>query len=141
MEDKEVPLGTRNDTNLSFEIWSFFAVPLAVAGALSNIFFLISVVYAKRKNRHGFDGPSWYKLTVFLLNLALVDSLYCLLLLGNGFIGLLHMNEGVERGEIGYWEGTPVLCKFIVLVRQNLILIDGWSTGAIAFNAAFPKIW
>jgi hypothetical protein len=121
-----------NPENYTFEIWSFFAVPLAVAGALSNIYFLISVAYAKSKNRHGFDGPMWLKLTVYLLNLALVDSLYCLLLLGNGFVGLL--GSGLSD------TGTPLLCKFLVLARHNLILIDGWSTGAIAFNAAFPKL-
>ena len=129
MDGKKTSIPSENSNDYSFEIWSFFAVPLAVAGALSNIYFLISVVYAKRKKRYGLDGPSWYKLTVFLLNLALVDSLYCSFLLGNGFIGLLKI------------KGTTVLCKILVLVRQNLILIDGWSTGTIAFNAAFPKIW
>ena len=125
---------TRNVTgiggeSLVFEIWTIFAISFAASALFGNILFLASVIYAKTKKRHGFDSPEWISSTVFLLNLAFVDILYLLFHFANGFIGFLKVKYGLNG-----------LCKFLVLCRLNLSIIDGWSTAAFAFNAAFPKI-
>ena len=75
---------------------------------------------------------------MFFINVAVVDLLYCLFVLLNAAYGIYVQN----RKE--YYESNPSashgICKFIVLSRHNLSIIDGWSTAVIIFNAAFPKI-
>ena len=114
----------------SFEIWVSFMVFFVITGGLANLYFLVSVIKARSKERHGFeDSPTWFSQTIFFVNLAVVDFLYCIFFLSNGFVGLLNRNPG------------PGLCGFLVLTRQNLIIMEGWNTCVIAFNASFPKIW
>ena len=114
----------------SFEIWVNFMLFFVITGGLANAYFFISVINARTKQRHGFeDSPTWFSQTLFFINLAVVIFLYCIFFCLNGFVGLLELNPGSGG------------CKFILMTRQNLIIMEGWNTCAIAFNASFPKIW
>ena len=108
-------------------------------GVIGNLLLLASVYYAKRTGRHGFvSDPKWFIETIFFINVAVVDLLYCLFVLVNAAYGIYVQNHQE------YYEKNPSashgICKFIVLSRHNLSIIDGWSTAVIIFNAAFPKI-
>ena len=116
--------------DLTYEIWVSFAVFFTISGLLGSIFFLVSVTYARTKKTHDFDKAN---ILVFLSNLAISDALSCIFLLGNWFVGMLGFLDVKITNEY-------VLCKFLLLTRQNLGIIDGWSTAAFAFNAAFPRI-
>ena len=116
--------------DLTYEIWVSFAVFFTISGLLGSIFFLVSVTYARIKKTHDFDKAN---ILVFLSNLAISDALSCIFLLANWFVGMLGF-LGVEI------INEFVLCKVLLLTRQNLGVIDAWSTAAFAFNAAFPRI-
>ena len=116
--------------DLTYEIWVSFAVFFTISGLLGSIFFLVSVIYARIKKTHDFDKSHIF---IFLSNLAISDALSCIFLLANWFVGML----GVVGVDI---TNKEVLCKVLILTRQNLGVIDGWSTGAFAFNAAFPRL-
>ena len=115
---------------ITYEIWVTFAILFTLCGLLGNIFFLVSVTYARIKKSHDFDKAN---ILLFLSNLAIADALSCSFHLANWFVGLLR-TYGWKIGHVN------VLCKALVLTRKNLGVIDGWSTGAFAFNAAFPRI-
>ena len=108
-------------------------------GVIGNLLLLASVYYAKRTGRHGFvSDQKWFIETIFFINVAVVDLLYYLLVLVNAAYAIY-----VQKHE-EYYEKYPAashgICKFIVLSRDNLSIIDGCSTAVIMFNAAFPKI-
>ena len=113
----------------TFEIWVNFMVFFVMVGALANGYFLISVLYARVNQQHGFeDSPMWFSQTLFLINLSLSVLLYCIFWLINGFIGLSQA------------QASGSTCKFVVLTRQYLVIVEGWCTCVIAFNASFSKI-
>ena len=113
----------------TFEIWVNFMTFFVMVGALANGYFFVSVLYARFKQRHGFeDSPIWFSQTLFLINLSLSVLLYCIFWLINGFIGLSQS------------QASGSTCKFVVLTRQYLVLVEGWCTCVIAFNASFSKI-
>ena len=106
---------------------------------LGNIVLVASVYYAKLTGRHGFDSnKKWYSSTIFFVNIAVVDLGYCLFALANGLYAI-HVQKHYHSE---YWDpsSSHEICKFIVHCRKNLSIIDGWSTAAISFNAAFPRI-
>ena len=113
----------------TFEIWVNFMVFFVMVGALANGYFFVSVLYARVNQRHGFeDSPMWFSQTLFLINLSLSVLLYCIFWQINGFIGLTNT------------QASGPVCKFVVLTRQYLIIVEGWCTCVIAFNASFSKI-
>ena len=131
------------EENISYELWAGFAIFFLTTGAFSNLFLLVSVIYAKRQKRHNFDNSEWVSSTVFFLNLALVDLVYCILRMGNAFYGFLiyfgygNFNDIDGDGIDDYNDG---ICQFLMLGHWNFSIIDGWSTACIAFITAFPKI-
>ena len=122
-----------------YEIWGMLVVLLLLFGLLSNGLLLASVFYATMKNQHNFHGYHWISSAIFILNIAIVDFLYCSFSLANASYSLyVAMQTSSENWDP---ENSFVACKIITLGRQNLAFIDGWSTALITFNAAFPKIW
>ena len=123
----------------AFEVWSVFALLFILSGLLGNFLLVGSVTYSKMKKRNNFDDSQWMSSTIILLNVAVVDMLYCLFALGNAAYGTYVKQH--------YWsddwdpDSSFGICKFLDLGRKNLATIDGWSTAAISFNAAFPKLW
>ena len=118
-----------------FEVWAGFAVLLLVLGVLGNALTLWAILYATRRNKPQFEGDNWYKTTVFILNLAVVDMVYCLFTLGYMFYGFLLWLKAVdEDGE------TSGICKFFLLNLQHLAQVDGWSIALIAITRAIPYI-
>ena len=122
------------EENFSFEVWAGFALLFCLSCVLGNSLLLVSVLYAKYKNRHNFHGDSWIPSTIGVLNLAVADICYCLIYISNGVLGIL----AYQKYDLGKTYGV---CKFMVLGKQNMAMIDGWCTAALAFNTAFPKIW
>ena len=111
-----------------------FAFLIICTGLLGNFLLIASLSYAHFKGRHGFNDSNWNTSTIFMINVAVVDFLYCLFMLINGAYGIHVKSYGTSSS-------TPGICKAIVLCRQNLAVIDGWATAAVSLNAAFPKIW
>ena len=125
--------------DLSFEVWSGFSLFFIVSGVLLNSLLLTSVIYAKIKKQHNFDNSDWISSTVFIVNLGVVDLCYCLVNVMHGiYAGFVAHSSKSQNYDIG---STYEMCEFISLSKQVLAIIDGWSTAAIAFNTAFPKIW
>ena len=121
------------ETEFTFEVWISFGLMVIIFGILGNALTLVSVSYAKSRNKHGFDDTKWISSTVFILNLAFVDLMYCLLT-SSMLIYALFLYQKYDVGD------TSVICKFYVIGIQNLATIDGWSIALIAFSQAFPRI-
>ena len=120
-------------------VFAIIGLPIIFTGVMGNLLLLASVYYAKRTGRHGFvSDQKWFIETIFFINVAVVDLLYCLFVLVHAVYGIYAQNHKE------YYEKNPSashgICKFIVVSRHNLSIIDGWSTAVIMFNAAFPKI-
>ena len=122
------------ETDFTFEIWISFALVFIIIGILGNALTLLSVSCAKIKNRHDFNDPKWVSSTIFILNLAFVDLMYCLLTLSMLVYAFLLYQYQEEVGD------TYLMCKFYVIGIQDLATIDGWSIALIAFSQAFPRI-
>ena len=120
---------------VSFEVWAGLAALLLVLGVLGNALTLWAIIYATRKNKPQFEGDNWHKTTVFILNLAVVDMVYCLFTLAYMFYGfLLWLDAVAEDGK------TSGICKFFLLGLQHLAQVDGWSIALIAVTRAIPYI-
>ena len=122
------------ETDFSFEIFAGVVFPLFLLGIFGNALTIASVIYAKVKGNHNFDDDTtWCSKTVFILNLAVVDLLYCLFMVSMCvFAMLLYLKI--------YKDETFITCKFFVIGMQELAVIDGWSISLIAVTRAFPKI-
>ena len=110
-----------------YELFSAICSPIILLGVLSNLFFFVSITYALKKNNHGFGEEMWK--WILLLNLSMADFLFCLFLWMNWLVGLVN-NPGTP----------PALCKFLVLFRLDLSLVDGWLIAIFTFNATFPRL-
>ena len=122
------------EKDFSFEIFAGVVFPLFLLGIFGNALCIASVIYAKVKGNHHFDDDTtWHSKTVFILNLAVVDLLYCLLMVSMCiFAMMLYLKI--------YKDETFITCKFFVIGMQELAAIDGWSIALIAVTRAFPKI-
>ena len=120
------------ETDFTFEFFTAFVFLLLMIGVFGNALTLTSVIYAKIKKKHNFDGSDWLSSTVFILNIAFVDMTYCSFTLAMLVYSLLIYLK-YDVGE------TSSMCKFFVLGLQNLATIGGWSIALIAFTQSFPK--
>ena len=122
------------ETDYSFEVFAIVVFPLFVFGIFGNAHAIASVIYARVKRKHDFDDDTtWHSKTIFILNLAVVDLLYCLLVVSMCiFAMLLYLKV--------YKDETFITCKFFVIGIQELAAVDGWSIAIIAISRAFPKI-
>ena len=124
------------EESLAFEVWVTLANIIIFVGVLSNSLLLASVIYAKYKGRHNFDDLKWNRATIFFINVAVVDLAYCISLFINCMYAIyVKMNYHSLNPS-----SSQIICKVLVLGRQNLGVISGWSTAAILVNNAFPKI-
>ena len=122
------------ESNYSFEIFAGVVFPLFLLGIFGNALSIASVIYAKIKGNHNFDDDAtWHSKTVFILNLAVIDLLYCLLMVSMCFFAMLLYLKL-------YKDETFITCKFFVIGMQELAVIEGWSIALIAATRAFPKI-
>ena len=125
-----------SETDFTFEVWASFWVVATMVGILGNMLTLVSVTYAKSRKRHNLHNSNGLSSTMFILNLAVVDLLYCLVSSSMLMYALLMY---VKPGWFNIGEESTV-CKFYVLCIQELATIDGWSIALIAFSHAFPRI-
>ena len=119
-------------------VWSICVGALMVFGLFGNALTLWAIGYATIRKKYQFSGIQWLTTTVFILNLAFVDAVYCLFMLSYMLYGLLFSLNAVEIAHAD--EGSSGICKFFVLGFQQLALIDGWSIALIAFTRAIPYI-
>ena len=119
------------ETNLTFEIWASVGVSLLIVSILGNSLTFVSIIVPKRRNKHGFDDSEWLSSTVFVLNLALSDIIFCVFQLCSLVYGLLIYLDYVDSSKI---------CKFMVIGLQDLGLVNGWSIALIAITQALPRI-
>ena len=123
------------DSNLDFVVWSGCTGLLMIFGLLGNALTLWAIGHATRGKKYEFSGIRWLTTTIFVLNLAFVDTVYCLFFLAYMFYGL-QSSPNYNRSE----DGSSGVCEFFVLGFQHLALIDGWSIALIAVTRAFPCI-
>ena len=121
------------ETKFSFEIFAGIVTPLFLLGIFGNVLTIASVMYAKVKGKHNFNDTNWHSKTVFILNLAVVDLIYCLLVVSMCIFALLLYLKI-------YDDGTFLTCKVFLIGLQQVAALDGWSIALIAITRAFPKI-
>ena len=121
------------ETDFGFEIWSALGVLVIIISILGNCLAFIAVLAPKIRNKHGFDDSEWLSSTLFVLNLALADIIYCLFIFFHLSYGLLIYHEYT----LGDVHG---ICSFFHFALQDLGAIDSWSIALIAITQALPKI-
>ena len=123
------------EKDFTFEIYACVVFPLFLLGIFGNALTIVSVIYARCKGMHDFnDKDVWHSRIVFIINLAIVDFLYCFLVVLmciHAFI--IYLKEDLR-------ESASTYCKIFVIGIQQLATIDGWCIALIAFTRAFPKI-
>ena len=120
------------------EWWAACVFALAIFGLLGNGLTLWAIGYATKKKKYQFAGVQWLSTTVFIFNLAFVDTVYCIFVVFYLLYSFL-LSQNVVDISLNE-DGSSGLCKFFVLGWQQLTLIDGWSMALIAFTRAFPYI-
>ena len=121
------------EKEFGFEIWSALGVLLLIISSLGNLLTYIAALTPKIRNKHGFDDSKWLSSTLFVLNLALADIIYCLFIFFTLTYGLLIYHEYT----LGDVHG---ICRFFHFALQDLGAIDGWSIALIAITQALPKM-
>ena len=124
--------------------WEASAFALQIFGLLGNGLTVWAISYAPFKKKYDFAGVQWLITTVFILNLPIVDTVYCLFMVVYMLYGFMHSREVIDvvdgRSITINEEMSAAICKFFVLGFQQLTLIDGWSMALIAFTRGFPYI-
>ena len=121
------------EREFGYEIWSALGILLLIISILGNLLTFIAVLTPKIRNKHEFDDSEWLSSTLFVLNLALADIIYCLFMFLNLTYGLLIYHE-YTLGDVND------ICRFFHFGLQDLGAIDGWSIALIAITQALPKI-
>ena len=121
------------ETDFGFEIWSALGVLVIIISILGNSLTFIAVLAPKIRNKHGFDDSEWLSSTLFVLNLALADIIYCLFIFFHLTYGLLIYHE-YTRGDV------HGICSFFHFALQDLGAIDSCSIALIAITQELPKI-
>jgi hypothetical protein len=100
---------------------------ISVIGIIGNLVTIIALYYAKRKRRYGFH-ESWCTSAIYVINLAIIDFLYCLAMLLSYFSGLHDMTY---EGENIIFNDTSVW--WCTLLTHMQFLLGEWGLFAIAF--------
>ena len=124
------------ESAVNYVAWSSCVGVLMICGLLGNACTLWAIGYATIRKRYDMSGASWLSTTIFILNLAFVDTVYCLFFLIYMVYGSTIPTPSSVTSEDESW----ATCKFFVLGFQQLSLIDGWSIALIAFTRPFPYI-
>ena len=121
------------ENDFTFEIVYVFMLLSLIVAVFGSVLTITSVIYAKRNQKHNFDSPSeWGKSTIFVLNVAFADIVYCIICFSH-FLFALFLYLGYDVGD------TTTGCQFFVLGTQNVACIYGWSIALTALSTAFPK--
>ena len=122
------------ETDFTFEtIYGIMVIALIVA-VFGSILTFSSVICAKRKKKYNFDDETeWKNSTIFLLNVAFADIVYCTLY----FCHISYATALYFKNDLG---DSKSACKFFVLGTQTVACISGWSIALTAVSAAFPKL-
>ena len=120
---------------MNFEVWSGCVGVLVICGLLGNAFTLWAIGYATIRKRYDLYGASWLTTTIFIVNLAFVDTVYCLFFLAYSVYGFTIAPHSAASDD-----GSSGICQFFVLGLQHLAMIDNWSIALIAFTRPFPYI-
>ena len=123
-------------TEMNWWVGCMFA--LLVFGLLGNGLTLWAIGHATIRKKYEFGGVKWLRTTVFILNLAFVDTVYCLFMISWMLCGFLLWQNVIDipLNE----DGSSGICQFFVLGCQQLSLMDGWSIALIAFTRGIPYI-
>ena len=127
------------ENNHNFETWFGCVLIVVILGLLGNLLSIISVVYATRKENHGFGPKKWINDAVFVINLVFVDSCACVLVLATLFYATTIYAAKEQFLEINVTKYDQSICKFLILGIQNLAQITGWSVALILFWRAFGR--
>ena len=107
---------------------------ILIIAAFGSVLTIASLIYAKINKKYNFDEDEiWLKSTLFVLNVAAVDIVYCLLF----FAHLVYALRIYLQHDVG---DTYSACKFFVLGHQDIACMSGWSIALAAFSGAIPKI-
>ena len=121
------------ERNINFEIWFSIGIILLIVGVLGNCLTILSIIVPKIRKRHGFDDTEWLTSTVFIVNLAFADIIYCFF----KFCVLIHGILVYKK----YDSSDPSeICKFFIFGIQDLGSINGWCIALIAVTHALPLI-
>ena len=133
------------DVNYRFEVFVSCIFAAAIFGIFGNGLSLSSMLYATKKENHGFGRGKWQRNTRFIFNLVLVDLCACLLILialAYGYITFQdvkrQLNEGIPKNEIDFSFREP-MCHFIIIGVQDLAQITGWGIAFISFWHALNR--
>ena len=71
---------------------------ISIIGIIGNLVTIFAFYYAKRKRRYGFH-ESWCTSTIYVVNIAIIEFLYCLTILAQYISGLYYMTYDLFRFE------------------------------------------
>ena len=120
------------------DTWLACTVTLLIFGLLGNGLTIWAIGYATIRKKYEFGGAKWLTTTVFILNLAFLDTVYCLFMIAYIFCGLL-LRKSVIDIPLNE-DGSSGICQFFVLGFQQLSLMEGWSIALIAITRGIPYI-
>ena len=99
---------------------------------------IVSTYYATKKRRYGFH-ENWYTATVYIQNLALIDFLYCLVLMIKWVYEInMHIRHYAndENGNHNLYEKDTLFCNVFVHLQIFLGLCDKWAIVVIGITRA-----
>ena len=121
------------ETDYEYKILLSVGCITLLLGALGNALTIAALAYETLKKKCNFDGCIWITTTVYIFNLAVVEFLYCLVVIVKIIYGEILRNSADTKV-------SPGACQFFLLGQQQLGVIDGWSLALIAVTRAFPLI-
>ena len=115
-------------------IEGYFLIIVAIICGIGNLLTLLSVSFAKKKQQHGFDSK-FRQVTIFILNLCVVDLLWSLTLAMPLSYELIAMK----------WPFGEILCRLKVMLAIMISITEVQSISLVAISRYLDlkksKLW
>ena len=126
------------ESALVFIVLGVLPLLVSLIGVIGNLVTLVSTYYARKKRRYGFH-ENWYTATIYIQNLALIDFLYCLIMLIRWFYFILlqirqHYND--TKGHHEAYKKDTILCNIFNHLGIFLGTCDNYAIVLIALTRA-----
>ena len=106
---------------------------ISIIGIIGNLVTIFAFYYAKRKRRHGFH-ESWCTSTIYVVNLAIIDFLYCLAMLVQYFLVLYYTTY--EDDNIIFNDTSVWWCTLFFHIQSLLAALDSSAISFISLMRA-----
>jgi hypothetical protein len=110
-------------------IWSAFLILNIFVGLTGNLLTLVAVPYAKYRKKFGFSRSE--STSLYILNLALCDFLFCAVAAPSSVLSVIY------RG----WPFGETMCAVAVMVRYGITAADWQALSLIALSQCVLLKW